>query len=220
MNKRIGAVTIGQSPRTDIISEIKCILGDIEIIERGALDDLSRGEIEKLTPVKGVGKMLVSRLRDGTEVKLSEDKILGLMQQKIDELNGLGVDAILLLCTGEFPHFDSHALLIKPGDVIKGIVDSLDRSVCLGVMVPDKGQIEMTLNKWSGFDNIVIAAASPYGVFDGIVKAAGKLNLCDIIVMDCMGYNLQMKEAVKKQSGRPVILSRTTVARVAAEILN
>lgn len=42
--KKIGAITVGQSPRVDLIPEIQPILGDsVEIIQAGALDGLSKG---------------------------------------------------------------------------------------------------------------------------------------------------------------------------------
>ena len=44
--KKIGAITVGQSPRVDLIPEIQPILGDsVEIIQAGALDGLSKEEI-------------------------------------------------------------------------------------------------------------------------------------------------------------------------------
>ena len=52
--KKIGAITVGQSPRVDLIPEIQPILGDsVEIIQAGALDGLSKEEISKFrVPVK------------------------------------------------------------------------------------------------------------------------------------------------------------------------
>ena len=44
----IGALTIGQSPRTDVIPEIQEFLGGAEILQAGALDGLSRAEIDEL----------------------------------------------------------------------------------------------------------------------------------------------------------------------------
>ncbi|NCB17973.1 MAG: hypothetical protein EOM65_17595 [Synergistales bacterium] len=53
MRKIIGTVTIGQSPRTDVIPDIASILGpDVEIREAGALDGLSRDEIAAFCPGK------------------------------------------------------------------------------------------------------------------------------------------------------------------------
>jgi len=46
---RLGAVTIGQSPRTDIIPDLRTVLGaEVEIVEAGALDGLSPEEIRTL----------------------------------------------------------------------------------------------------------------------------------------------------------------------------
>ena len=52
--KKIGAITVGQSPRVDLIPEIQPILGDsVEIIQSGALDGLSKEEISKFVPRPG-----------------------------------------------------------------------------------------------------------------------------------------------------------------------
>ena len=67
---RVGLITIGQSPRVDITSDIKDVLGSqIEIVECGALDNLSHEEINALRPSEGE-YILVTRLRDGSTVKI------------------------------------------------------------------------------------------------------------------------------------------------------
>lgn len=73
---KIGMLTIGQSPRGDIIPPFKEILGpDHEILEAGALDDVTRSEIEGLV-FRPDDYLLVSRLRDGAEVKIHKRFIL------------------------------------------------------------------------------------------------------------------------------------------------
>ena len=48
MKKKIGAITIGQSPRIDVIPEMQEILGEnVIILEAGALDGLTKKDIEK-----------------------------------------------------------------------------------------------------------------------------------------------------------------------------
>ena len=47
MNKKIGAITIGQSPRNDLIPEIESYFGGAEILQMGALDGLDKSEIQK-----------------------------------------------------------------------------------------------------------------------------------------------------------------------------
>ena len=50
---KIGLITIGQSPRVDVVPEMVQILGDVDIIECGALDNLTAEEIQKLAPKEG-----------------------------------------------------------------------------------------------------------------------------------------------------------------------
>ena len=51
---KIGAVTIGQSPRSDVIADIRPILGsEVDVVEAGALDGLTKEEIAKLVPKRG-----------------------------------------------------------------------------------------------------------------------------------------------------------------------
>jgi len=109
---RIGFITIGHSPRVDVVPEMTPILGDVEIIECGALDDLTLEEIQKLAPREG-DYVLVTRLRDGTQVKLSREKIVKHLQTCIEKLEK-EVDVIGILCTGEFPELKSKKLLIEP----------------------------------------------------------------------------------------------------------
>ena len=48
MKYQVGTVTIGQAPRVDITPDLKTIIGDgIEIVEAGALDGLTKKDIEK-----------------------------------------------------------------------------------------------------------------------------------------------------------------------------
>ena len=59
--KKIGAITIGQAPRTDVMEDLDDILrGDVELIQAGALDLLTLEEVETLRP-DGTGNTLVSR---------------------------------------------------------------------------------------------------------------------------------------------------------------
>ena len=100
--KKIGAITVGQSPRVDLTPEIQPILGDsVEIIQAGALDGLSKEEIAKFVPRPGEN-VLVSRLTDGTSATFGESYILPRLQLCIDDLEQQGVSLILFLCTGEF----------------------------------------------------------------------------------------------------------------------
>lgn len=64
-----------------------------------------------------------------------------------------------------------------------------------------------------------MAASSPYEELN-IEDTAKELKAkgVDLLVLDCMGYTEQHKRRVKSATDLPVILSRSIVARVAAEM--
>ena len=100
---KVGAITIGQSPRTDVTQDILPLLGDqVELLQAGGLDGLTREEIEAFQPGPD-DYVLISRLRDGSSAVFAERYILPRLQNCIDQLEQQGVEIILFLCTGDFP---------------------------------------------------------------------------------------------------------------------
>ena len=96
----IGLVTIGQSPRTDVVPKMAVVMGPgVVVREAGALDGLSRADIEALAPSAGQ-EILVTRLADGSPVLLGKEKIVGLVEERIAALlaNLLVARVIAELC--------------------------------------------------------------------------------------------------------------------------
>lgn len=224
MDRKLGAITIGQSPRDDVIPEMTEFLGkNVEVIQAGALDGLTLDEIKEFSPEKG-DYVLVSKLRDGSSVRFAERHILPRLQKCIDRLEEENVDSILFICTGVFPDiFKSRVPILYPQKIIHSIVPNLLDKGKLAVITPDKSQIEQSKKKWkeTGLD-VKVVAASPYSKEDEFLNAIDILKKedIDIIVMDCMGYTQEMKNRVATSTGKMVVLSRTIVARVLGEILS
>ena len=220
--KKIGAITIGQAPRTDVMEDLDDILrGDVELIQAGALDLLTLEEVETLRP-DGTGNTLVSRMRDGTGVMLQEQKILPLLQQRIHDLEEQGVSAILIMCTGEFPEtFVSRVPLIHPSKVICNVVAALGNLSRIGIITPEEAQIEDIQKKWRPIVETVIPVQwNPYLESES-ESAVSRLRdeQVDLAVMDCFGYSRKMRDFAAQALGKPVILSRTMAARVLLEIV-
>ncbi len=220
--QKIGMITIGQSPRSDVVPAMAEILGDqVEILEAGALDPFSPEEVQRFRP-EGTDSVLVSRMRNGTEVLLAKEKILPLLQERITMLEGQGVNAILLLCTGNFPAFQFAGLLLYPQPILQQVVAGILPQGRLGILSPSPKQVPQSYKKWEreGIE-LVVEVVSPYGKGEELTEVAARLrerNL-DLIVMDCMGYNEVMKREIKMMTGKPVLLSNTLVARVIKELL-
>ncbi|MBT7615783.1 MAG: AroM family protein [Calditrichaeota bacterium] len=222
-HKVIGLITIGQSPRTDVVSDMKPFFGDhVEIIEMGALDGLSIEQVQELKP-EGSMIHLVTRMRDGTEVVIGKEKILPRIQQCIGDLNRRKVNLIMLLCVGKFPEFLSSCLVIEPQCVVDRFIESIIKPKHhLGVIIPLIEQESWVRDTFLAVTpNLTIISASPYSDPSSISKAGQNLKDagCDLILMYCMGFNLRNATEVRSVANLPVVLSNTIVARSTGELL-
>ena len=220
--RALGLVTIGQSPRDDVMPQMVSFLpSDLDLRQLGALDGLTYEHILDLAPDPGE-YVLHTRLRDGSSVTIGRERIVSLVQACIDQLEEEGVNPILLLCTGEFPELRGRGLLIEPDRLLVNVVRGLGIRR-LGVMVPLPSQVVELTEKWGEIGaEVSFAAASPYAHHDEVTPAARELGgyELDLIVMDCMGYTQAQKQAVSQATGRPVVLASSTVARVVGELLD
>jgi len=216
--RRVGLVTIGQSPRVDVVPEVRAVLGDVEVVECGALDELSRDEVEALRPGEGE-YLLVTRLRDGSEVRVSRERVLPLVERCVRKLEGV-VDVVGLLCTGDFPELSSAKILVKPSELMLKVVEAL-RVRRLGVLVPDPRQVGVVAERWSRVsEDVVVESFSPYtGNPTALPGVARRFRDRDLVVLDCIGYGLEVKRIVMEVAGKPVIAPRTIMARVIRELL-
>lgn len=216
--KRVAFVTIGQSPRDDLVPEMLERIGPgIEPVEVGALDNLGPGAIARLTPRDG-DPTLVSRLRDGTEVVMSKTWTQRRLAEIMHDLDGRGFDLIVLLCTGHFEGLRSRTLMVEAQRVVDHTVDAVSEDGrTVGVMVPLATQMDEFHVRSHGRTSVVMAHASPYS--DGRFEdAARELAKTDLIVMHCIGYSEAMRRRVAAVSGKPVLLARRLVANAVAEL--
>ncbi len=225
--RTIGVVTIGQSPRTDVVPEIsRLVCGannshDVTFLEKGALDSLTADDIERLAP-KDEKDLLITRLQNGTEVAVDKQLIIPRVQRAIAQLNDEGAEIIALLCSDEFPPFRSAAPLILPARLLSGVLSSITIEGQLGVMVPAEKQVEAIAQAYRrlGFPAIAVAA-SPYGSSEAITHEANRLaGKVALVVMDCFGYDLEMKKQVSKTTRTPVILVRSVLAFTLSECVH
>jgi protein AroM len=222
--QRVAAITIGQSPRTDMTEDSFARLpADLEIIEYGALDPFTREEaIQSFGPGPG-DEVLVSRLRDGSQIRLGDKAVTGLLQAAINRAEQEGAAATLLLCTGEFPAFQHSKPLITPMPLLHATARILADGRRIAVLLPDPAQVEPAVRRWreSGLEALAVAA-SPYEDIARVEAAAASLRGCGaaLLCMDCMGYTVAMKGLAARASGLPALLPRTLMSAITAEFLS
>ena len=226
MTPKIGTITIGQSPRVDVIPEIRSLLEyDVEILEMGALDGLALEDVQSGYAPQAGDYVLHTRMRDGTAVTIGKQAIMPRMQACVDALTQQQVDLIVLLCTGHFPEFRSSVLLIEPQKITDNLIMALTGTQHkVGILTPLAEQVTQAKShlKSANDDNVVVFPASPYTSSDEITPAAEQLRQenVELSVLHCIGYTLAMKQTVKNITGKPVILARSLVVQVLRELLS
>lgn len=223
MNNKIGLLTIGQSPRPEIVREIAPLFGkNIDLYERGALDNLTIDQVKDLFPEDGM-KPLCTRMSDGVEVIVAKEKIMPQVNRAINLLNKERVILILLLCVGSFTPIESECLVIQPQQITDRCVEALiGVNDHLGVLVPIYEQEIWARENFAHITHrITVTTASPYGDRSGMFCAGQVLKEanCDLIVMYCMGYTQESKRLIRSITGKPVILANSLAARTIGELL-
>jgi len=216
MTARLGVLTIGESPRDDLLPEMRAHLG-VPVTEAGALDGLGAGWLARLRP-EGDDEVLVTRLGDGTSVQVGRSRIAPLVQERIEALEAAGVAATLLVCTGTFAAFRHRRPLLHADRLLHAAVGAAAEDTCLGVVCPSPDQLAATSQRWAGMAKATaVAAASPYEAASPVTEAARGLAAggAALVVLDCMGFTEGHARAARAASGRPVVLARSAVARVA-----
>jgi protein AroM len=219
----VGLLTIGQSSRNDLFQEIKKLIDSrIKIIEAGVLDDLSEEELAELTPLAGEFP-LITKIKGNKSLIVSKNKISPLLEKKINYLHKAGAELITILCTTPFDTLPAKTFVLKTGNLLNSLIAELLHNGKLGVLIPLKEQVEISKIRWKnlGIDAIV-EYASPYGDLSDLKKAASRLSNIEelsLILMDCLGYSLKMKEMISSFFQAPIILPRTLISSVINELV-
>ena len=219
--KKLGMLTLGQSPRDDLTPLLVEILGDqVELIQAGALDDVTIEEVQKLPLVKE-DYILVSRMRDGRQIKITKKQVLPLLQSRLDWLEDQGVRTTVVMCTGKFPQFKSEGLVVTPNEILRGVLEGALKAGRLGVVFPAAEQ-KAYADKEFGRPGVEVYAdsVSPYeaGDVEGLMKRLKERDL-DLIFLNCFGFPGWLKEKVVEATGKPVIQSNALIARVLKELV-
>jgi ABC-type Fe3+/spermidine/putrescine transport system ATPase subunit len=221
---RVGLITVGQAPRSDVVPDMAAILGgDVEIVEAGALDGLTREQIAPLAP-EGDDEILVTRLADGSTVFVGKTKMIPRIEARIAALEDRGVALNVLLCTGEFPRLAARRPFLEPQQLLLGLLRAMVFPGRLGVLTPSERHVPQTTARWraSGFDAHV-APLSPYEENDpaAVRRAADALRAghAGLVVMDCIGFRRKTRDEIAALTGAPTLVANLLVARVAAELL-
>ncbi|MGA2790877.1 MAG: AroM family protein [Candidatus Bathyarchaeia archaeon] len=206
---KVGFITIGQSPRDDVLNDLPEMLRDIEAVQVGALDNLTASQIAALQPTDNE-TVYVSRLRDGSEVSIAKERLIPILEEKVEFLNK-DVEVILMLCSGNIMLRNSDKVIF-PSKLLRQTVESIAKGKRkrIGIMIPDESQSQLAKNEWVGFaEEVKVVSFSPYtDPIEHLRASSRKLDDRDLIVMDCIGYSRHHTKIAGDVAGKPVVAAR------------
>jgi protein AroM len=219
---RLGLVTIGQSPRVDLVPDVADALSGVVWVEHGALDPLSPEQITHLAP-GGDERALVSRLRDGGGARLGATSIAPHLDRAIAECVADGCGVVLVLCTGRVEHGPAPVPVLHAEDLAHEAMAALLGERALGVVCPVPEQLADVRQRWSERLGRQPAAtdADPYTAGPDEIVAAGKALTAQgasLIFLDCIGYTEEHARLVASV-GVPTYTARGLAVRAALSAL-
>jgi len=222
-HQRMGVVVIGQSPRPSVAAEIAAVVSPGMTIDlRGALDGMTRAEIDAIPPMDGYDT-LFTLLPNGDGVVISKKEVEKRANQQLARLRHEGVGVTLLACTGKFPNLAAQGLVVLPSAVLHHTVEAILPKGRLGVFSPLPEQTALIGKKWQREGVEVVGVTLRPGSGDEAVDDAAlamAAHLPDLVVMDCMSYTSANKARVRRSYSGPVILAIAAAARVVEELMS
>ncbi|MFK7803845.1 MAG: AroM family protein [Anaerolineae bacterium] len=217
---RIGTLTIGQTPRPDLIISLQQRFPDSEIIEVGALDQLDHSDLPNVSKTNGNAYLLTTRMRDGSLVHVPESFLIPFMANGLKKLETKCVKAIFLLCAGTFAELSSLVPLIKPFVLAHEMLANIGIKN-IGIIAPIPEQVRPIRDRWeaAGFEVTVWAADAthPDEPFIAELQAHQKESGFKALVLDYVGHPAEVSQTLQKKLDIPVIdLGEIAVATLAA----
>jgi protein AroM len=220
--QRMGVVVIGQSPRPSIVNEIAAVLSPgLQIDLRGALDGMTRAEIDAILPSDGQDA-LFTLLPNGDSVTISKKAVEARAAVQIEKFASEGVKVAMLACTGKFPNLAPEGLVILPSAVLHNVVTAVLSKGRLGIFSPLPEQTALIARKWERANvEVVGVTMRPGSDAEAVDEAARKMSARspDLVVMDCMSYTSADKKRVRLSYDGPIILAIAAAARIVEELV-
>lgn len=221
----LGTVTLGQTPRPDVMPRFETHLpAGVAVRHVGVLDHLPDADITARFKPRPREQRFLTRLADGRALEVDAAAAEAGVQRRILELEDDGCSVITVLCAGVFRGLRARrAWLIQPDRILPGLVSGMVGARRVGVLSPLPVPLDAARRKWSPLQIPPgLATASPYADGDDAFTAA-VLDLkragADVLLMDCLGFGVRHRDVARRVTGLPVLLALDLVARVTGACL-
>lgn len=233
--KKIGVI-VGAKVSEDIAEWVRANLEvpeGTEVLVVGAQDGMSDEELRALGEGVEPGPY-VDMASDGTTVYLRKKDVVANMRKKAEELREQHVAASVICCTMDYSELEDIEDLLIPAKVVeKTALALVPKGGTIGVLNPIEATMDYEIQKWKKLkDYKIVNLAAP-----AIVPGSPELELlseeelataeqrpveaakalveqgADVLVMDCMGYAKEHRQAVSDATGKPVIQPQSLLGK-------
>lgn len=190
-------ITIGETPRDDVIPELLNLMGktDLSYREIGLIDGVDPSIYKPLND----DDVLVSRKRDGSVAYISHRWVV----QRLSQIKCEGL--CVLLCTGEF----ESERFILPYKVIDSFFSAMPKLDRVTVVLPELQQCASAMKRWSKVGSRTNCVAfSPYRSSELNVDLSQE----QLVYLDCMGFGLKHEEFFRTKTSGIVLSARRILA--------
>ncbi|MBR0650818.1 hypothetical protein GXW78_14190 [Roseomonas terrae] len=214
MNRyRIAFVTIGQSPRGDMVPEVLALTGaeagEIDACEHGALDGLDDTAIAEGAP-RQREPVLLTRLADGRRVRVGAGFLGRRLEPLLHRLDGEGHDLIVLLSTSLFQPYRLRTPLVHAQQAVDAWIGALVMGEArLGVI---HSLVEQHRTSAHGALIQTARAVAREDDLETLDEAAQRLAATNLILMHSVGYTEAMAQQLAARTQKPVVTARRIVA--------
>lgn len=211
MKKRFGVVTLGQSPRPDLVDNLN-LPQDIEVRVVGALDHATPQDVESLKWKEGDVDLPLFTKYDGEPIVISKNRLVPFLQKAIEQLETT-VDLTTIACTESFPEITFSKPTIKIDQMLLNLSKSIvagSKSRCFGIFMPVKDKISVAEARWGLVGHARAVHLQPFltktDILNACLELRQKIAEPDYIVLDCMGYGKNELNILKEEFKKSIII--------------
>lgn len=218
---RVAVVTLGQTPRSDVVPELCELTGrPMEPVEFGVLDGVGADVLARIAPGPGEPALL-TRLRDGSDIVMSIDWTSDRMQEIYSEIAGLDIDLVVLMSSllGAVPA-PAQTTIFCDRVIVRTIETFTDAGLRVGILLSLDSQGDMVVRDRTRRPEMVRAAIARPGDHAALATAIDELNDCDVLILHSVTYSEDERRKAAARSGKPVVIARRLVASAIREALD
>jgi protein AroM len=209
---RIAVVTVGRSPRPDVLAELVGKLGQVRCEEFATFDDVPTEVLAEHAPGPREAPFF-ARLGEGNYVILSVTFVEQHVARLVVRLDDLGYDLIVIAATALFAPLRARTPIVHGQRAVDAWVAALvvgDLKIGLIYPLPRQGDQLATFEHRTQFQSAHASINGGYS--EHLTEAAGGVSAADLIVMHSIGYTEAMAQLIVREGGKPAVTARRIIA--------